>query len=141
MKTDAKELFEKYGPEYPDLGASVAKFRPAAAKQGVMAMQREQRLAYADAIERAIRSKQRASLRSEKPGRAIRCASGTAHNTGEEISRAIRAQHRAALAACPSQIRRAREPEEWVELYDAAMVETKKARAAARLAELQAVAA
>lgn len=49
-----------FGPEYPDLGAGVAKFRRLAAKAGsVSAMPRAERHAYADAIEKAIRAKHR----------------------------------------------------------------------------------
>ncbi len=47
-------------PEYPELGAGVAKFRRIAAKAGsVMAMFPWERRAYADAIEKAIRAKHR----------------------------------------------------------------------------------
>jgi hypothetical protein len=47
-------------PEYPDLGATVVKFRREAAKAGaLMALPREVRRAYADAIFKAIRAKHR----------------------------------------------------------------------------------
>jgi RimJ/RimL family protein N-acetyltransferase len=47
-------------PEYPDLGATVAKLRREAMKAGsVMAMPREARRAYAEAIFKAIRAKHR----------------------------------------------------------------------------------
>lgn len=51
---------EPFGPEYPELGAGVAKFRRIAAKVGsVRAMARADVVAYADAIEKAIRAKHR----------------------------------------------------------------------------------
>jgi hypothetical protein len=51
---------DQFGPVYPDLGAGVAKHRRIAAKAGsVMGMSREERHAYADAIEKAIRAKHR----------------------------------------------------------------------------------
>ena len=51
---------EHIGPEYPELGATVAKFRRKAASAGsIKAMERADRVAYADAIEKAIRAKHR----------------------------------------------------------------------------------
>jgi hypothetical protein len=48
------------GPPYPDLGAGVAKWRKVAAKAGsIAAMDRADVVAYADAIEKAIRAKHR----------------------------------------------------------------------------------
>ena len=53
-------MIEAGNPPYPDLGAGVAKYRRKAMKVGsVMAMSREDRHAYADAIEKAIRAKHR----------------------------------------------------------------------------------
>src|SRR5258706_14980335 len=47
-------------PEYPDLGATVAKFRRKANQAGgIKEMLPEDRRAYADAIEKAIRAKHR----------------------------------------------------------------------------------
>lgn len=49
-----------FGPCYPDLGAGVAKFRLVANKAGsIAAMARADVVAYADAIEKAIRAKHR----------------------------------------------------------------------------------
>lgn len=49
-----------YGPPYPDLGAGVAKWRKVANKAGsIAAMVRADVVAYADAIEKAIRAKHR----------------------------------------------------------------------------------
>lgn len=48
------------GPSYPDLGATVAKFRRKAAAAGsIREMARADVVAYADAIEKAIRAKHR----------------------------------------------------------------------------------
>ena len=48
------------GPTYPDLGQTVAKFRRKAAAAGsIREMERADRVAYADAIEKAIRAKHR----------------------------------------------------------------------------------
>ena len=54
------EVMEPFGPVYPDLGATVAKFRRKAAAAGsIREMARADVEAYADAIEKAIRAKQR----------------------------------------------------------------------------------
>jgi hypothetical protein len=45
-------------PEYPNLGATVAKFRPKVANS-IYDIPREERVAYANAIEEAIRAKHR----------------------------------------------------------------------------------
>jgi hypothetical protein len=51
---------EPYGPTYPELGAGVAKWRRVANKAGsIAAMARADVVAYADAIEKAIRAKHR----------------------------------------------------------------------------------
>lgn len=113
---------EDFGPKYPDLGAGVAKHRRAAAR-GLRELTREQRHAYGEAVERAIRAKQRSELQRELPSHPPGCASGTAHPDGEAIHAALRRQQRAAVLAWPGQIRRARTPEQWKELYEAAMAE------------------
>ncbi len=122
-------------PPYPDLGAKVMKFRRVAAKGGLMDMPKAQRNAYADAIEDAIRTKQRQELQRELPSHNVSCASGTNHNDGAAISAAVRAQHRAALLAAPSKERKARTPEKWRKMYDAAMAD-KRARAAANVVSI-----
>lgn len=112
------------GPAYPDLGNAVAKYRRMATKAGSLSdMLPADRRAYGEAVEKAIRAKQRSELQRELPSHAPNCASGTAHNTGEAIHRAMQAKHRAALLACPSQIRRARKPWEWQSKYNEAMEE------------------
>ena len=54
------------------------------------------------------------------------CISGTFHNDGRKISEHIRKQHAAALLSAPAQIRGARSPREWAELYAEAMAEKRK---------------
>jgi hypothetical protein len=116
-------------PPYPDLGPTVAKFRRLASK-GLAAMLVTDRRAYADAIEKAIRAKQRAELQRELPSHRVNCASGTDHNDGEKIHEAIRAKHRAKLLAAPSQERRARKPEDWKKMYREAMEEKRERESA-----------
>ena len=116
------ELLEQFGPPYPKLGAAVAKFR----KIPRMELSADQKREYAEAIETAIRALQRSALQRELPSFRPRCASGTWHTTGKAIERAIREQHRNALLAYPEQVRKARTPGKWAELYDAAMKEKRK---------------
>lgn len=118
--TDAYLTDSEIGPVYDIDSAALRKCR----RKPLKAMSRAERDAYASAIETAVLAAQRASLRrAGNPLPSPNCASGTAHNTGEAIHKAVRAQHRAALLACPSQERRARTPEKWREMYDAAMAE------------------
>jgi hypothetical protein len=110
---------------YPDLGASVAKFRR------IENPTREQRVAHADAIEKAIRAKQKQELQRELPSIRCRCASGTWHNgyidangrvvPSDKIGPAVREQQRNALLAYPDYVRRNRTSAEWERLYEAAM--------------------
>jgi hypothetical protein len=111
-------------PEYPTLGAAVAKWRWRA-REGLQSLTLAERHAYGEAVGRAILALQRSELlRGLTPATPkCHCASGTAHNTGEAIHNAIREQQRAALLAAPSQIRRARTDVEWRQMYEAAMVE------------------
>ena len=120
----------QFGPVYPEL-AGMAKHRKAA-RNGLAAMSRAERQAYGLAVETAIRAKQRAELQRELPTHNVSCASGTNHNTGAAIHKAMQAKQRAALLAAPSAERRARKPAEWRRLYDAAMAD-KRAREAAEL--------
>jgi hypothetical protein len=123
------EICEPFGPAYPDL-ASVKKHRP---RHGLASMSVEARQAYGLAVETAIRAKQRAELQRELPEHRCHCASGTNHNDGAAIHKAMQAKQRAALAACPSQERRARSPHVWRQMYEEAMAE-KAARQPWRLA-------
>lgn len=61
------------GPPYPDLGAGVAKWRKVANKAGsIAAMARADVVAYADAIEKAIRAKHRTMHARPTPSLAPR---------------------------------------------------------------------
>jgi hypothetical protein len=110
------EPLPEFGPEYPELGPAVAKWRRLAGKRDLTPAEKR---AYGDAFEASIKAKQRqALLGPDRPAIAPRCASGTWHNTPEAIESAIRQ-----ILAFPAQARRARTPEEWSALYDAAMEE------------------
>ena len=102
------EICEPFGPNYPALPAA-NKFRKMAANAGaVSAMDRTIRRAYGEAVETAIKALQRSELQRELPTHNCHCASGTNHNSGAAIHKAMQAKQRAALAACPSQERRAK---------------------------------
>lgn len=117
---------DDFGPEYNIDSAALKKFRHRARK-GLATLSRDDRAAYAAAIEAAVISAQRLALKRAAPSiPRPNCASGTTHNTGEAIHNAVRAQHRAALAACPSQERRARSPAQWQEMYEVAMAEKRQ---------------
>ena len=72
------------GPDYPTLGATVAKWRWRA-REGLQSLAREERQAYGAAVERAILALQRAEANRGLPpiSPKVHCASGTPHNTGE----------------------------------------------------------
>jgi hypothetical protein len=118
---------EQFGPVYPEL-AGMAKHRKAA-RNGLSAMPRAERQAYGLAVETAIRAKQRAELQRVFTSHNCSCASGTNHNDGAAIHKAMQAKQRAALLAAPSAERRARKPAEWRRLYDAAMADKRKREA------------
>jgi hypothetical protein len=125
--------FGQFGPEYDVESAALKKARKAA-REGLLSLSKTERQAYGTAVSDAVRASQRASLRrAGKPVGNPNCASRTAHNTGEAIHNAVRAQHRAALLACPARIRKARTADQWQAMYDAAMQE-KRARDAMSLA-------
>jgi hypothetical protein len=114
--------------------AQLTKFRGVAnAAGGVMQLERFYRVQYAEAVEQAVLASQRASL---APKRAAvftaNCASGTFHNDGEAIGKAVVARHRAALTAYPAQERRARTPNQWSEMYAEAMYEKRRREAKAQ---------
>jgi hypothetical protein len=118
------------GPEYNIDSAALTKWRRLARK-GLSKLTAEQRLGYSAAVEAAVLSAQRSALRrAGVPEMRPNCASGTWHNTGEAIHKAVRQRLNAALLACPSQERRARKPEKWREMYDAAMKERREREAA-----------
>ncbi len=114
---------EPFGPLYPDLGASVAKFRR------IKNPTWEQRQAHGEAVEQAIRALQRQAMARATPTIPPSCASGTWHNGGDyanghadgSVGKAIRAKHRASLLACPEKVRKARTDAEWRKMYIKAM--------------------
>lgn len=114
-----------FGPEYPNMGPRVAKFRRIPKRKLTAAQKRE----YAEAIETKILSLQRQSLQRELPTFKPRCPSGTWHNNADgKIGKAIREQQRNALLAYPEQARRARTPQQWQDMYEAAMAEKDRAK-------------
>jgi hypothetical protein len=117
----------QFGPLYPAL-PSVKKHRAPLAS-----LTREARQAYGAAVEKAIRALQRSELQREFPEHRCHCASGTNHNDGREISKAMRAKQRAALQASVAKERRERTPAQWQAMYDEAMAD-KHAREAMPLA-------
>ncbi len=112
------------GPDYPELGSAVAKWRRIARVRELTFLEREE---YGAAICAAIRAKQKAELQRELPTIKPSCASGTAHTRGADILRAVAAQHRSALIASAARERKARPAHVWREMYEQAT--TEKARA------------
>jgi hypothetical protein len=91
------------------------------------------RYQYGEAVLEVVRALQRSALQRELPSHNVSCPSGCSSPDGKDIIRHIQNAQRASLAACPDQVRRARKPEEWQEMYEAAMKE-KREREAARVA-------
>jgi hypothetical protein len=122
-----REIEEQFGPTYNIESAKLKTFR-AKARRGA-----PYDPAYAEAVQRAVLARQRTEAGIGLPvvTPKCRCASGTAHNDGAAIHKAVRAQQAAALAACPGQERRARTPEQWRSKYAAAMADKAKRLAAA----------
>ena len=117
--TSAGEM--QFGPTY-DLNSAALKKHRRLAKGGLATMTRGQIVDYANAVEAAVLAKQKTQLaRHGESMPAPHCASGTWHTTGEAIHKAVLQKQRAALLACPSQIRRARHPAEWERMYFDAM--------------------
>ena len=105
---------EPFGPDYPDLGAGVAKFR----KRGPVAkMPKAMRREYGEAVEKAIRAKQRQELMRE----------GTSPRAVDVIGEARLQRLRAALQASVGKERREREPDEWKAMYEEAMKQKRAA--------------
>ena len=108
-------------PTYDIDSAELKKFR-FMARDGLRELHYLERQAYGAAVEKAVLAKQRSQLKGHAEIMPTPvCASGTWHTTGDAIDKAIRGQHRASLAACPAQVRRAREPEQWQSMYADAM--------------------
>jgi hypothetical protein len=112
---------DEFGPAYTIESATLRAMRRKASK-GLDKLPAKDRRAYADAVEAAVRSAQRASLkRAAGPEHRSPSASGTFYSRGADIHRAIRQQQERALLAYPGAVRRARTPQQWQSLYDQAM--------------------
>jgi len=119
-------LDAELGPAYPEMGASVAKFRKIAAAAGsVSAMSRADRDAYAAAIERAIHAKNNAWWKAGLAAADAPC---------RDVGARIRAEHSRALAGALAASWAKRKPDAVESMYRAAMIE-KAARAAAASSE------
>lgn len=105
-------IAEPFGPVYPDLGVTVARSRNKARNGKISARE------HGEAVLAAIR-KLNANLHARRiaDNPTPNCASGTAHNTGEAILRAVRQQN----AARVSKDTNTRTPEQWRDAYNAAM--------------------
>jgi hypothetical protein len=113
--------YERDGlPTYPNLGAGVAKLRKRAADICIVhraVARREHGLAVLE----AVRKLNYRSLQRELPTHNVNCASGTNHNDGAEILKALRLK---AWQTCnPDTIRAARPIESLQHAYDVTMVE------------------
>ena len=108
---------EPFGPIYPDLGSGVAKFR----KRGPVAkMPKAMRREYGEAVEKAIRAKQRAQLRSW-------CGKDQANVHEDVVGEARLQRMRAALQASVGKERREREADVWKSMYEEAMKQKRAA--------------
>ena len=115
-------MHQHIGPEYPSLGATVAKYRK------IQNPTAEQRRAHGDAVSAAIRALQQRESQRTLPRIAPLCASGTWHNNADgSVGRAIREQQQRALLAHVGEIRRKRTPAEWQSMYEDAMHDKRKA--------------
>jgi hypothetical protein len=121
-------------PIYNIDSAALKKHR-AKARNGLGDLSRQEILAYAAAVEKAVLAKQRSQLRQSLEPTESRpnCASGTCYTTGAEISAAIREQQRNALLAYPAKVRRARTDVEWAAMYEKAMAEKRATCQPARI--------
>lgn len=114
-----------FGPVYPEMGNTVAKFRRMAAAAGsVAAMDPALRREYGAAVEREIHAKNNAWWRA---GGALKVPPAPKRG---DVGAAIRAAHRAALASCPAQDRAKRSVAAIEAAYEAAMAEKRKREAA-----------
>jgi hypothetical protein len=104
---------------YPALGATVAKLRKRAADICIVhrAVARRE---HGQAVLEAIRKLNYRGLQRELPSHNVDCASGTNHNDGSAILKALRAKH---VNSCnPDTIRAKRSIESLQKQYDAIMV-------------------
>jgi len=106
----------QFGPEYPDLGARVAKLRKAARTDP--ALRRAHGLAVLDEIGKR---NARLSMRDHSPVPRSNSASGTFHNTGAAILKAVREQLTASLHRALADDHRRRTDDDVRRLYAEAM--------------------
>jgi hypothetical protein len=117
MKKKSEPKAGEHGPVY-NINAGTA-FRR---REGPLSSwAREDRQAYGAAIELAVLTAQAAALRREVTEQRPNCASRSWANSPGEVGAVVRQQQAAALAACPSQVRRSRTVQEWESLYINAM--------------------
>jgi hypothetical protein len=113
----AQYILPPFGPTYPDLGPTVAKFRRRASQVGgLREMSPAERAVYAEAIEQKIKALQRAALLRE----------GTPIPPPTIFGKKLAEHHRATLLSYPAKVRRARTDDEWKAMYEAAMKEKRK---------------
>lgn len=114
---------EPFGPDYNVDSPSLRKFRKSS-RDGIATLSAAERRTYGAAVEARIKELQASGLNNRRvtASRPI-CASGTFHNDGAAIHKAVKAQQHAALMACASKERRDRTPAVWRAMYDAAMQE------------------
>jgi hypothetical protein len=108
---------------YPALGVTVAKLRKRAADICIVhraVARREHGLAVLE----AIRKLNYQALKRELPSHNVDCASGTNHNDGAAILKALRVQHR--NHCNPDTIRTKRSIEAIESAYEAAMADKRK---------------
>lgn len=114
------DILPPFGPTYPKTLSGTEKYRRAA-RHGMADWSRDERRAYGNAVEKAILALQRSEILRVFVSPGVNCASGTSHNTGKAIHRAVQQQQRNALLNCPARYRKARTPEQWQTMYDEAM--------------------
>jgi len=129
-----RELTAKYGPVYDIDSAALRHYRHLA-RNGLKNLTEAERHAYAEAIESAVKAAQRASLhRGGYRDTPCNCVSGTPYNDGAKIHEALRQRTRREAQAASDKQRRDRTPEQWKEMYEAAMKEKREREAAQALA-------
>ena len=121
---DLHECYEREGlPQYPALGATVAKLRKRAADICIVhrAVARRE---HGQAVLEAIRKLNYNSLKRELPEHKTDCASGTNYNDGLAILAALRQRHR--NHCNPDTIRAKRSIAAIESAYEAAMADKRK---------------
>jgi hypothetical protein len=119
----------EFGPVYNIAGAGLDKHRRRARTAGgLKKMDKAFRREYGEAVEKAVLAAQRSALLRE----------GSPLPSGVGYGDALLARLNARLLAAPSAERRARTPNQWREMYAAAMEEKEKAAEAAKLAKIDA---